>query len=138
MFKLSIGQDACPACIMFHACISSQFPFCRRVERLTSTASLSPMQQQQTGGFACLFRFLQSEYAIVDSTMFLSTDDKDNKKMTIASKVYKLVMRNTPLWPTAVWVCQTVPFVGYFVPAVVLGLVSIGEGLVQVSLQSSA
>ena len=70
--------------------------------------------------------------------MFLSTNDKDSKKMTIASKVYKLVMRNTSLWPTAVWVCQTVPFVGYFVPAVVFGLVSIGEGLVQVSLQSSA
>ena len=66
--------------------------------------------------------------------MFLSTDDKDNKKRTIASKVYKLVMRNTPLWPTAVWVCQTVPFAGYFVPAIGLGLVSIGEGLVQVCL----
>ncbi len=75
---------------------------------------------------------------MVDSTMFLGTDDKDNKKMTIASKVYKLVMRNTPLWPTAVRVCQTVPFVRYFVPALSLRLVSIGEGLVQVSLHSSA
>ncbi len=75
---------------------------------------------------------------MVDSTIFLSTDDKDNKKVTIASRVYKLVMRDTPLWPTAVRVCQTVPFVGYLLPAVGLGLVSIAEGLVQVSLHSSA
>ncbi|DBA93610.1 hypothetical protein WJX82_009091 [Trebouxia sp. C0006] len=61
------------------------------------------------------------------------TDDKDNKKVTIASRMYKLVMRDTPLWPTAVRVCQTVPFVGYLLPAVGLGLVSIAEGLVQIA-----
>jgi len=65
-----------------------------------------PVQQHQIGGFACMLCLLQSEYAMVDSTMFWSTDDKDNKKMTIASKVYKLVVRNIALWPTAVRVCQ--------------------------------